>query len=75
MPPDNTLISNIVMNSSRFAICVLKSPFLNIVNNNTFDAANGYAVYARDSNSPDNVFKFNRFLNVSSTPVSFSIVP
>lgn len=65
----NVVVSNTVANSSRFGVCLLGGPTKNIIINNTIDASGGYAVYAKDSNSPDNVFKLNKLMNVGRTPV------
>lgn len=65
----NVVVSNTVVNSSKFGICLVGGPTKNLVHNNTIDAGGGYAVYAKDSNSADNVFKQNKLMNVARTPV------
>ena len=65
----NFISSNTVLNSTKSGICLLDGPVANTINNNTIDASNSFAVYARDSNSTDNIVRENLLLNVTKSPI------
>jgi mannuronan 5-epimerase len=65
----NLIMSNVVLNSTKNGVCIFDSSYNNTVNGNTIDASGSYAIYVRDSNSPDNVVSENLLLNVSRNPI------
>jgi hypothetical protein len=65
----NVITSNSIANTSRYGICLADNPFQTMINNNTIDAASGPAVYIRNSNFENNIFKFNQISNASREPI------
>jgi len=56
----NNVTSNVVNNSRNYGVCLTEGPSFNLLTNNTIDASGrGFAVYAKNSESPTNVFKSN----------------
>ena len=65
----NNIISNSVINSSNYGVCLSNGPYENSFSNNTISAASGIAVYANNLNPLKNVFKYNNLLDVLRNPV------
>jgi poly(beta-D-mannuronate) C5 epimerase len=66
---NNTIHRNSVLNSTTGnGICILGGPSNNTISANEIYAGPGYAIYAKDSNSGNNVLIDNQLLNVSRTP-------
>jgi len=65
----NVITSNSITNTTKYGICLADNPFETTINNNTIDAASGPAVYIRNSNFENNVFKFNNISNAIREPI------